>query len=370
MFLKSLTSRVSSRSLKVPLRLVFLVPLVLQISAAVGLTGWLSFRNGQKAVNDLAANLSLEVTGRTKEHFQSFADVSHLFLEMNAAAIRAGNLDPADFPNLERYFWHQTYVSDRVTTIYYASVSGKFLLVKREDPPLVYIRDESTNFLRNIYRLDNEGNPIELIKTDSYEPRTRPWYTTAVRSRKSIWSPIYQFTALPVLGITPAVPIYSKVGELQGVLAIDLTLEQISDFLRSLKIGKSGQAFIIERNGEIVANSTAELPFIKTVNGQKRLLATSSNNLLIRSAAESLQQNFGNLDGIQRPAHLNFKVGSKRQFLTVAPLSDGRGLDWLMVVVIPESDFMEGIDANTRITFLLCLAALVVAIALSIFTSR
>ncbi|MDF0552631.1 PAS domain S-box protein [Kamptonema sp. UHCC 0994] len=370
MFLKGLTSRISSKSLKVPLRLVLLVPLVLQISAAVGLTGWLSFRNGQKAVNDLAANLSLEVTGRTQEHFQSFADASHLFLELNTAAIRAGNLDIENFPNLERYFWHQTQVSDRVTTIYYGSVSGDFLLVKRENPPLVYIKDKSTDFARKIYRLDSQGNRVELVKTDSYDPRTRPWYKAAVRSRQSTWSPIYQFTAMPVLGITPATPIYNENGQLQGVLAIDLTLEQISDFLRSLKIGKSGQAFIIERSGDIVASSTAELPFVKTAGGQKRLKATSSNNLLIRSAAESLSRQFGNLDQIQEPIHITFNVNSRNQFLTVAPLADGKGIDWLIVVAIPEADFMDGINANNRTTFLLCLAALVVAIVLSIYTSR
>ncbi|WP_449417783.1 PAS domain S-box protein [Phormidium nigroviride] len=370
MFLKALTSRISSKSLKVPLRLVFLVPLVLQISAAVGLTGWLSFRNGQKAVNDLAANLSLEVTGRTQEHFQSFADASNLFLELNTAAIRAGNLDPEDFPSLERYFWHQTQVSDRVTTIYYGSVSGEFLLLKRENPPLVYIKDESTDFARKIYRLDSQGNRVELVKTDNYDPRTRPWYKAAVRSRQSTWSPIYQFTAMPVLGITPATPIYNENNELQGVLAIDLTLEQISNFLRGLKIGKSGQAFIIERSGDIVASSTTELPFVKTAEGQKRLKATNSNNLLIRSAAESLYQQFGNLDRIQEPIHITFNVDSRNQFLTVAPLADGKGIDWLIVVAIPEADFMDGINANNRTTFLFCVAALAVAIVLSIYTSR
>ncbi len=40
------------------------------------------------------------------------------------------------------------------------------------------------------------------------------------------------------------------------------------------------------------------------------------------------------------------------------------------MVVIPEADFMEQINANTRTTILLCLAALGVAIAIGILTSR
>ena len=57
-----MASRVPKGSRKLPLRFVLVVPFLLQIFAAVGLTGWLSFRNGQKAINDLATQLQSEVT--------------------------------------------------------------------------------------------------------------------------------------------------------------------------------------------------------------------------------------------------------------------------------------------------------------------
>ncbi|MEG5039306.1 MULTISPECIES: PAS domain S-box protein [unclassified Microcoleus] len=355
---------------KMSLSLVLLIPLVVQISVAVGVTGWLSFRNGQKAVNDLATRLSLEVAARTKENFRSFGDVSHLFLQMNSAAIASGNLDPEDFPNLERYLWNQTKLSDRTTTIYYGDEQGKFLLLRREAEDLVYIRDESTAPNRQIYRLDSQGNRTELIQTVFYDPRTRPWYKAAKKSGKATWSPIYVFAAPPVLGITPVMPIYNETGNLRGVLAIDLTLSQISDFLKSIKISPSGQIFAIERSGQIVASSTDELPFVTDKDGQKRLLATQSKNLLIRSASTYLQKRFGSFERIDSKGQFTFEIDGKRQFITVAPLQDGRGLDWLVVVAIPEADFMEQINANTRTTILLCFFAFVLAIALGIFTSR
>ncbi|MDM9384773.1 hypothetical protein QUB80_29385 [Chlorogloeopsis sp. ULAP01] len=42
---------------KLPLCLILVVPFVLQIFVAVGLVGYLSFKNGQKAVNDLTDQL-------------------------------------------------------------------------------------------------------------------------------------------------------------------------------------------------------------------------------------------------------------------------------------------------------------------------
>lgn len=40
-----------------PLQLVLVVPFVLQVLAAVGLVGYLSFRNGEKAISTLAGKL-------------------------------------------------------------------------------------------------------------------------------------------------------------------------------------------------------------------------------------------------------------------------------------------------------------------------
>jgi len=355
---------------KMSLSLVLLIPLVVQISVAVGVTGLLSFRNGQKAVNDIATRLSLEVAARAKENFRSFGDVSHVLLQMNTAALASGNSDPEDFPNLERYLWNQTKLSDRITTIYYGDEQGKFLLLKREAEDLVYIRDESTAPNRQIYRLDSQGNRTELIQTAAFDPRTRPWYKTAKQSGKATWSPIYVFTGSPVLGITPVMPIYNETGNLRGVLAIDLTLSHISDFLKSIKISRSGQIFAIERSGEIVASSTDEVPFVTDKDGQKRLLATRSQNLLIRSASLYLQKRFGSFEQIDRQGQFTFDIDGKRQFVTVAPLQDGRGLDWLIVVAIPEADFMGQIHTNTRTTILLCFFAFILAIGLGIFTSR
>jgi hypothetical protein len=67
---------------------------------------------------------------------------------------------------------------------------------------------------------------------------------------------------------------------------------------------------------------------------------------------------------------LNFEIDGKRQFVKVLPFQDGKGLDWLIVVVVPEADFTKEIEANTRTAVLLCLAALGVAVAIGILTSR
>ncbi len=51
----------------------------------------------------------------------------------------------------------------------------------------------------------------------------------------------------------------------------------------------------------------------------------------------------------------------QRQFVQVTPYQDQYGLDWLVVVIIPESDFMAKIQANTQRTWLLCGLTLLIA---------
>ena len=51
---------------QIPLRLLLIVPFVLQIVGAVGLVGYLSYRSGQEAVADIAESLMTEIGDRTK----------------------------------------------------------------------------------------------------------------------------------------------------------------------------------------------------------------------------------------------------------------------------------------------------------------
>ncbi|MDY6806318.1 MAG: adenylate/guanylate cyclase domain-containing protein [Cyanobacteriota bacterium] len=359
-------------SLKIPLRLVLVLPFLVQIFAAVGLTGLFSVRNGQRAIEELASKLMVEVAGNVKQRVQTFADTPHIFLQINQAAIRTNTLDLRNYSQLQQNFWYQTGISPAVPYIYYGNEGGEFIGVWRELSGRVTfrIRTELSAPDREIYLLDERGNLGELIKVQEYDPRARPWYKAAVKAGKPTWSSIYPFVLPPSLGITPVVPIYDRDGKLEGVFAIDITLSEIGKFLRELKVSESGKVLIIERSGDMVASSsTIEEPFIKTSEEEKRLKATDSKELLIREGVKIVREKYQNLDRIEESTQLVFDIEGKRHFLQVSPLQDGRGLDWLMVVVIPEADFMEHIEANTRITILLCSIALAGATAFGLITS-
>jgi PAS domain S-box-containing protein len=373
MHMKYLTDPILKMSGKVPIRIILVVPFALQTFAAVGLTGWLSLRNGRIAVNDVAAQLRAEVTSRIQQHIHSYIETPHQVNQLNFDAIRLGILNVQDSASLQRYFSKQIKIFNKISYIQFGSEQKTFTGVERLDNGKLQIlnSDKSTGYNFYTYAASELGEPTELLQiTPNYDPRIRPWYTAPIQVGKPTWTKIYTYFDTPKLAITAAQPIYGKQGELIGVVGCDLLLSQINQFLESLKIGKSGQTFIVERSGQLVANSTPEAPFIVSNGVAKRIMATSSKNALIRSTADYLTTRFGDLSKIDGSYQLDFAIDGERQFLQVTPLSDGRGLNWLIVVAVPEADFMERINKNTRYTVLLCLVALLVAMLLGYLTSR
>ena len=68
---------------KIPLRTILIVPFVLQIFGTVGLLGYLSYRNGQKAVNEVAAQLRSKISDRVQFYLQSYLEIPHLINRIN-----------------------------------------------------------------------------------------------------------------------------------------------------------------------------------------------------------------------------------------------------------------------------------------------
>jgi PAS domain S-box-containing protein len=363
----------NSKSL--PLVLIIIVPFVLQMVTVVGLTAWLAFRNGQKATSALAGQARMEVSNRIQQHLNVYLEEPFHITQTNINSVILGELDIRNKPALERHFALQLGRKQSVSQIYVGSINGNIALAGFLEDGSIVSKTTDKFPQRHVYALDEQGNRTKFLKVlPDYDVRTRPWFKRAIATKKPTWSEIYTF-AQGEIGITAAQPFYDRQDNLQGVMAVDLLLGQIGDFLRKIKVSANSQTFIIERSGLIVATSTDEKPYLFEKDAQgnslaRRIKAIESKNKLTRSTVEFLFDRFSSLQNIDRAYQLDFKMGEKVQFVQILPYRDERNLDWLAVVVMPEDDFMAEINANTRNTFILCLAALGVTVVLGIITSR
>ncbi|MEG3991083.1 ATP-binding protein [Microcoleus sp. S28C3] len=368
------TTFLSNRSQKkLSLRLILVLPFVVQIFAAVGLTGWLSLRNGQKAVNEVASQLRSEITARIQQQLNTYLDTAPRVNQLNANAIRLGYLNPDELESTERYLWEQIQAFPSLPNMGFATKTGEFIAIERQENGKVVFKianKEHRNEL-HIYESDSKGNQTKLLKVSrNYNILSRSWYKDSVRLGKPTWSEIFSLTGQKTLSLPAGHPVYDESGELRGVFVANFLISFLSDFLQSLNIGRSGQTFIMERSGLLVGSSTLKEAFITNNDKLDRLNALESTDDLIRLTTAHLKERFGDLTKISRSQQLDFTIAGHRQFLQVMPFQDSRGLDWLIVVVVPESDFMDQINANTQTTILLCLGALALATVLGILTAR
>ncbi|MEC4893019.1 MAG: SpoIIE family protein phosphatase [Oscillatoria sp. PMC 1051.18] len=371
-FLSPVVTKISR---KVPLRTTLVIPFVLQIVAAVGLVGYLSLRSAEKAVNDLASQLHAEVTNRVEERLRNYLAVPHAINHANADALTLGQLSLNDFSELELHFWQQIQRHPETSYIYVGTEEEIFSgaeQVPGKLPNVAYWTGESPNGEFETYATDKKGSRTKLLSVvPGYDLVNRPWYQAAKDAEKPVWGEIYVWAApYPNLALPAVRPVYNSEAELEGVFAVDLSLLAIADFLSTLEIGKTGKIFIMERNGLLISSSTGNPPFLSENNQQQRLPASESKSSLIQATVEFLEQKFQDFQHIDTPQQLSFRLDGSRQLLQVTPYQDEFGLDWLIVVVVPESDFMAEINQNTRITILLCVVALIVAVGIGIITAR
>lgn len=364
----------------VPLKTVLIVPFVVQTTITVGLVGYLSFKNGQQTVNNLAHELMIQASDRIDQHLKSYTALPQQIVQLVTDDLELGkiNLDSPSLQNLDAYFLKRLQIFNSVSFIYAGNEQGKFIGAGSvsKNAQLSYIievTDGTSNKNYVSYATDKKGKRTQKLNTlPNYDPRRRPWYQAAVKKGGATWSEIYPLIGVADAGLTIAAvkPYYQPSGKLGGVTAVNLYLNDINSFLQRLKLSRAGKIFILEPNGLLIASSSKQ-PSYRLVNGKiQRISASQSNNTLMGTTIAYLTDKFGSLEQIKTKKQVEFKQEGQRQFVRVTPWSDEFGLNWLIVTVVPEADFMEQINANTQRTILLSIAALIGSTAIGTIAAK
>ncbi|MBE9164918.1 adenylate/guanylate cyclase domain-containing protein [Tychonema sp. LEGE 06208] len=367
---------------KIPLQILLIVPFVVQTVGAVAVVGYLSYRNGQKAVNDVATQLRNDTSDRIKENLTYLVAIPFQCFENYDTALSQNRIDLNNGRDVEKFLWGQLPAFPLVAAAAFVTPNQEFFAGERQDDGAIVIRtsEVENNHTLTTYTASPEGERREIINAGkpNFDPRNRPYYKIPVQQKQAVWAKLYPHITGKYLYIAAGKPIYTQTGDLQGVWMTSLNLIMFGDFLSQLKIGKTGQSFILERSGEMIATSTGEKPFqyypdkVVQLPEQRieRLKVVNSSNVITQKASQALLEQFQDFQNIYAPHQLKFAVDGKNYFVRVDPFRDGKGIDWLVVVTIPEADFMNQIYANTQTTILLCLATLILAILLGILTAR
>jgi signal transduction histidine kinase/CheY-like chemotaxis protein len=373
---------------KLRLRTLLTVPFIGLVMVPAIVIAGSSLYAGLNAVDVLSKQLIEDISSRVEQaavHQLEEAAVTLRAAHPNQSDTYDGSLQTfTDREQLEKKLFELTAQTRTTGYFFYGGEDGTFIGVDRGRPgarPAATIRVQNRPGLpREIYSASQPLDRTRLLETEKrvYEARSRPWYVSAKAERRLTWTPIYVSFASGALVTTASQPVSSRDGKLLGVLAADVELSELSTFMKSVTVSASGVAYIVDREGFLVATSTAEQPFKMVGNEQSRIRAASSESELLRVSANWLgAQRSARDDAAVTPTNplgmpasqlLDTSLGA----IDVASRRVSRieGTDWEVVVAAPRSDFTAAIVKSAVITFLVTLSALASALLLGLWVLR
>lgn len=96
---------------------------------------------------------------------------------------------------------------------------------------------------------------------EGFDPTIRPWYQDAFNKKQIIWTDPYVDKGTGTLVISVASPIYNteRNNEFVGVLALDISLDKLTELVNDIRIGQTGFASLVNQEGKFLIHN--DYPF-------------------------------------------------------------------------------------------------------------
>jgi adenylate cyclase len=361
---KDLLSFLKRRKLRVDILTIFGGLLLVTVLSVIFYT----YRNTSRMVlmlcDDIMGQTTKEVIEETSRYLMPAAKLA----EITSRMASAGVVPLHDNARLERYAIEIMEAYPQIAMINIADENGNFLMPKRladgtfatktidrrVSPPLTNWKYYSSNL---------EVKKVETSRTDDFDPRTRPWYKAAKEARGLRWTDVYIFFTDQKPGITTSYPVMDAQGNVRGVIGCDIELSSLSVFLKSLKIGNTGFAFIFNNQEEVVAfPDTTKLIDFGEDGVLRPVYLTDLDVDSITAAFHRYRR--------QGKQKLTVEIGGKRYLASFTSFPPSFGKPWKVGVIVPEDDFIGAVKKINRSVLIICFMILVLSSILIIFFSR
>lgn len=223
--------------------------------------------------------------------------------------------------------------------------------------------DEKLDFLKNevkrsnhinMFIADTKGN-MKTTKGESTNISDREYYIKALSGEKAVSDPIVSKIDNSVI-LCYVVPIKDG-NTIKGVLAATRDGNILSDFTSNMQFGKSGDAFMINKQGTTVANKDRNL-VIEMDNVFENLKTDSE----LQSLAELQQQMIEGLEGV---GEYSYKGVTK--YMGFAPVE---GTNWSLAITAPKSEVMSKVNSLAMTMLVVSIVFIIISIVVTLLIAR
>lgn len=366
----SLSNRWRPLNSALSLRQVLIAPFAALVIALAAILGWLSYGAGRDAVDVVASRLLMETVGRIGQAVERHVVGSRAVLEAAFPdGMAAADGIESELAALRTRFWIATSLhTDPNNYVYYGNRAGQFLGLYRLSANEAELRLKlRAQDHRRMTRFAGIGGREQFMSEEPqmFDPRDRPWYKAAGAATSHTWTAVYVDFRTQELVATRARLVRAADGAMQGVVATDVSLRALNDFVRALRISPHGFAFIVEPGGELIASSAGPNVMRMSDGSIGRLPAADSGDAQQEAAYAEVRRVLDARPPARLPQVRGFAGGDgEALYMAFDHVKDEAGLDWLAVVVVPQRDFTGPIAVNVRNTIVLALLAAAIAVLL------
>ena len=336
--------------------MVIPVAFVIVIFAALLSITAYSYHSNRRDSLALSVDLMKAIEQRITQEIQTF-----LTPIQNAVLLLQAVLENASFetgnPELLEPLAFRTLTSmSQISMFNLGDPHGNFFMVKKMSDGSLHTKliDRSSKTTRVTWiRRDPSGKTLDIERTvdDSYDPRNRPWYTGAVEGRGVHWTNLYVFFTDKTYGITVSTPIIGPDDRLLCVLGLDIELKRINQFLKALRIGRSGMAVIVNEDGEVVAHPELEQMIVKEGETYRTLRIEELGDPVLQRAYNRFQ--------VEGHGYRSLEVDDRRYLTSTFSFPTRIGRDLSVFIFVPEQDFVGFLARNNRNALLMSVGVLV-----------
>lgn len=154
----------------------------------------------------------------------------------------------------------------------------------------------------------------------------RPWYQTAKAANVDMWFGPSVFASILESGITYCKPLYLANGTLDGILALDFALIDISAFLAAEYANTTRNVYVVDTHGYLIGSSTGVDLLVK--NKTQMVTANASSDPMLTKIYSQLVANQFNDELV---------ILDSKYVQTVTFRDSTNFLDWRILVAMPAS---------------------------------
>jgi two-component system, cell cycle sensor histidine kinase and response regulator CckA len=371
-------------NMKISIRWTLIFGLLVLIWGTHLLTAASSFFTSQRVLQEHARQIMTNVAdlaqSQSYRHLVTAQQTAELTIHMLTDKVL--DLSDTQIEPLTRYFHDQLNLYSHFAGIYLGLPNGDFFDVRRHNQKgpdgfrtKIITHTNKHKKTRLIWRNSRrQFVDLEQVPDDIYDPRLRPWYRKVLEKRGIIWTDPYIFFTSQKPGITVAAPWYDPQGRLKGIVGVDLEIDRLSTFFAGLKIGRNGQAFLFNRNADMVAfpdpaklktktnESTASSSFVK-INELEHAISRKA------FTAAHLDQGADGIIRLDKPHFGHFEHQGQTYLAMFKPFDD-ENWPWIIGAYMPADDYLGAIKDNRRLNIYFALFISLLAAAIGMLLAK